>query len=364
MCPLSEDTDVVEVVDSAEQAAELALPPLFIRETVERFLDAHRLGRGPIDATQIGQGHSNVTYRLARGGVEVVLRRPPRPPLPPSAHDVLREARVLKSLEGSDVPAPRVLAVCTDESLLGVPFYIMEYLDGVTMTNATPEKLSELAHRAQLAEQMIVALAALHDIDYERHGLGGLARPEGYLERQVRRFAGLWEIGRTRELPTLAEVTVWLEDNLPQSGPATIVHGDFRIGNLIYADTPPVRLLGVLDWEMATLGDPLADVGYLCAHLAERGVPGTVMTELQPVTRELGFPTGEQLADRYAELTGRSVDGLRWYRVLALWKSAIFLEQSYKRFLAGNEHDPWFSEMADGVPALVTRARQEAGLSD
>ena len=123
-----------------------------------------------------------------------------------------------------------------------------------------------------------------------------------------------------------------------------------------------MRLLGIVDWEMATLGDPLADVGYLCAHLAERGDPGTVMTELQPVTREDGFPDSSALALRYAELTGRSVENLGWYRVLAVWKSAIFLEQSYARYLAGNDADPWFAEMADGVPGLVARARREAGL--
>jgi aminoglycoside phosphotransferase (APT) family kinase protein len=177
----------------------------------------------------------------------------------------------------------------------------------------------------------------------------------------VRRFADLWERGRTRDLPELDGVTVWLRDHLPESGPPAIVHGDFRIGNLLFCGAPPVRLLGIVDWEMATLGDSLADVGYLCAHLAERGDPGNVMTELQPVTREEGFPDSGALAARYAELTGRSVENLGWYRVLAVWKSAIFLEQSYKRYLSGIEHDPWFA-MGDGVPGLVARARREAGL--
>ena len=249
------------------------------------------------------------------------------------------------------MPVPRVLAVCADESLLGVPFYVMEYLDGCTITSTAPPPLADPGCRAALGEALIAALAELHAVDYDAHGLGDLGRPAGYLERQVRRFAGLWDIGRTRDLPALDEVTAWLRDNVPESGPPTIVHGDFRIGNLIYGAKPPVRLLGVVDWEMATLGDPLADVGYLCANLAERGDPGTVMTELQPVTREEGFPDGRALAARYEELTGRSVAGLGWYRVLAIWKSAIFLEQSYKRFLSGNEHDPWFAEMADGVPA-------------
>jgi aminoglycoside phosphotransferase (APT) family kinase protein len=360
---LPEGADAVEIVDSAEEAAALALPPLLVREPVERFLDAHGLGRGPIDVRRAGDGHSNVTYCLRREGAHVVLRRPPRPPLPPSAHDVLREARVLRGLEGSGVPVPRVLATCDDESLLGVPFYVMEYLDGVTMTAVMPPALATPACRAAVAEDLVQALAALHAVDYEAHGLAGLGRPEGYLERQLRRFAGLWELGRTRDLPELDELTAWLRDGLPESGPATIVHGDYRIGNLMFADAPPVRLLGVLDWEMATLGDPLADLGYLCATLAERAGAGSILTDLQPVTREEGFPGSEGLAARYEELTGRSVAGLGWYRVLALWKAAIFLEQSYKRFLSGTEHDPWFAAMADGVPGVVAQARREAGLA-
>jgi len=358
-----EGTDVVEIVDTAEEAAELALPPLLVREPVDGFLDAHGLGRGPTEVRRADEGHSNVTYCLKREGAHVVLRRPPRPPLPPSAHDMLREARVLRGLEGSGVPVPRVLAVCEDESLLGVPFYVMEYLDGVTMTKATPPGLASPVCRAAVAEDMVRALAALHAVDYAAHGLEGLGRPEGYLERQLRRFAGLWEIGRTRDLPELDELTAWLRDTLPESGPATIVHGDYRIGNLMYAETAPVRLLGVLDWEMATLGDPLADLGYLCVSWAGGDDADNVITQLQRVTREDGFPDSRRLAALYAELTGRSIANLGWYRVLALWKSAIFLEQSYKRFLAGTEHDPWFAGMAEGVPAIVAQARHEAGLA-
>ena len=362
MSDLPQAADVAEIVDTAEEAAVLTLPPLLVREPLERFLDEHGLGSGAIDATRLVEGHSNVTYLVDRAGARVVLRRPPRPPLPPSAHDVLREARILRGLEGSGVPVPRVLATSKDDSLLGVPFYVMEYLDGVTMTSRTPQALGHPAHRAAIAEQMIAALAALHAVDWSACGLSGFGRPNGYLERQVRRFAGLWDLGRTRNLTALDEVTAWLHANLPESRDATIVHGDYRLGNLMFDVAPPVRLLGVLDWEMATLGDPLADLGYLTANLAERGRPGNVMTELQPVTREAGFPGGDELAARYAELTGRSITALRWYRVLAIWKSAIFLEQSYKRYISGSDQDPWFAEMGEGVPALVAHARREAGI--
>jgi aminoglycoside phosphotransferase (APT) family kinase protein len=355
--------ELVEIADSAADAAALALPPLLIREPLERFLDAHGIGQGAIEARQIGEGHSNVTYCLRRGDAQVVLRRPPRPPLPPSAHDVLREARIIGGLADSDVPVPRILATCSDLSLLGVPFYLMEYLDGVVLTDATPPGLASGEHRAAIAELMVGALAALHAIDTSQGPLAGLGKPSGYLERQLRLFGKLWEAGRTRELPVLDRVTRWLADNLPASGPPGIVHGDYRLGNMLLTRSAPVRLLGIVDWEMATLGDPLADLGYLTAHLAQRHRPGNVMTELQPVTREPGFPDGEWMASRYAQLTGRSIEDLCWYRVLAIWKSAIFLEQSYKRFLSGNENDPWFAEMGEGVPELADQARREAGLS-
>lgn len=354
--------EVAEIVDTAEQAAGLALPPLLIREAVEGFLDDHGIGEGAIEARQVGDGHSNVTYCIRRGNAQIVLRRPPRPPLPPSAHDVLREARILRALGGSGVPVPAVLATCADDTLLGVPFYIMEYLDGIVLTDATPPALATPACRAAIAELIVQALAALHCIDATAGSLEGLGKPTGYLERQLRLFGRLWERGRTRDLPVLDRVTAWLGANLPGSGPPALVHGDYRLGNMILCAHPPVRLLGIVDWEMATLGDPLADLGYLSAHLAQHDRPANVMTELQPVTREPGFPDGDWMATRYAELSGRSIENLRWYRVLAIWKAAIFLEQSYNRFLSGNDHDPWFGEMGAGVPELAEQARQEAGL--
>ena len=234
------------------------------------------------------------------------------------------------------------------------------------MTTTTPPGLRDPAHRAAIgAADDPPRWSTLHGVDFEGCGLGDLGRPEGYLERQVRRFArAVGARADTRPAASSTRSTAWLQAHLPEpaarrrSSTATSASA-----TCCSAATPPVRLLGIVDWEMATLGDPLADVGYLCAHLAERGDPGTVMTELQPVTREDGFPDSSALALRYAELTGRSIENLGWYRVLAVWKSAIFLEQSYARYLAGNDADPWFAEMGDGVPGLVARARREAGLA-
>ena len=352
----------------SERATRLADAPgeasvLLPLERLGRFLDREGVGSGPVEATRCEGGHSNVTYLVSRGEAVFALRRPPLPPLPPSAHDVLREAGVLRGLYGSGVPVPAVVAICEDVSVLGAPFYMMEFLDGVVLSDATPQALDDASARREIADQAVDALVALHAVDWSsRDGLARLGKPDGYLERQLRRFAGLWDRGRTRELPQLDEVTHWLERNLPDGRPTAVVHGDYRLGNLMYAPRLPVTLLGVLDWEMATLGDPLADLGYLTAHWAQRTTPGTVMSDLQPVTREPGFPDDQELAARYAESTGHRVENLAWYQVLALWKSAIFLEQSYQRFLSGNSADPWFAQMAEGVPGLIASARRTAGL--
>ena len=231
-----------------------ALLPL---DRVEEFLDRRGLGSGPVVATRLTGGHSNVTYLISRGDASFALRRPPPPPLPPSAHDVLREARVLRGLDGSGVPVPRIVTTCDDASVLGAPFYVMEFLDGVVLSATTPSELGDASVHAAIARHAIEGLVALHRVDWSsRDGLARLGKPNGYLTRQLRRFADLWDRGKTRELPELDAVTRWLASNMPDPQPATVVHGDFRLGNLMFAARPPVALRGVLDWEMATLGDP------------------------------------------------------------------------------------------------------------
>jgi len=216
-------------VDTPEEAAALALPPLLVRRPLEAFLDAHGLGSGPLDAQPVGEGHSNVTY-LVRG--EYVLRRPPRPPLPPSAHDVLREAVLLRAVQDTAIRVPRVLATCDDASVIGAPFYVMERVHGEVITTRAPAG----ADGARIGEELIDALVEVHATDWRACGLDGYGKPTGYLERQLRRFSGLWEHNRTRELPLLERVTEWLAANRPESGAATIVHGDYRLGNTIVAD--------------------------------------------------------------------------------------------------------------------------------
>jgi aminoglycoside phosphotransferase (APT) family kinase protein len=341
------------IVDTHEEAEALDQPPLLVRRPLEAFLDEHGLGGGALRAEPVGDGHSNITYVIRRDGGEWVLRRPPRPPLPPSAHDVLREAFLLRALEGTDVRVPRVLASCEDEDVIGAPFYVMERVHGEVINSELPAGLDG----ERIADELVDALVEIHAVDWRACGLEGFGKPSGYLERQLRRFTGLWEHNQTREIAALDEVTAWLHEHRPESGPATIVHGDYRLGNVMFTGR---ALSAVFDWELATIGDPLADVGYLVATWTVAGDPPSVMATLTTVTRQPGFPRREELIARYEQRSGRSMGDLRWYTTLALWKSAVFLEGSYKRRLAGTTEDEFFDRLKDGVPELAARALSTA----
>jgi aminoglycoside phosphotransferase (APT) family kinase protein len=347
----------VDVVDTQAQAAEQQLPPLIVREPLAAYLDEQGIGSGPIEADRIGEGHSNVTFLLRRGGRRVVLRRPPRPPLPPSAHDVLREARVLSAVQGTPVRVPPVLAVCDDESVLGVPFYVMDEVRGSVITDSIPGPLDNPEERERIGRELVEALAEIHEVDWRGCGLEGFGKPTGYLERQLRRFGGLWEHNKTRELPRVQEVADWLGRNLPESPPATIVHGDYRLGNVMVADEAPARVVAIFDWEMATIGDPLADLGYMTVTWIERDDPeDTMFSALTAVTRRDGFETRDELIALYEERVGQSASDLRWYQTLALWKAAVFMEGNYKRFAAGTTDDPFLKMFDEGVPRLAEAA--------
>jgi aminoglycoside phosphotransferase (APT) family kinase protein len=351
----------MDVVDTAEQAAGLEPPPLVVRAPLEEFLDEHGIGEGRLEAERIGEGHSNITFLVRRGGARVVLRRPPRPPLPPSAHDVLREARLLRALEDTPVRVPRVLAVGDDESVLGVPFYVMEEVRGSVLTSSIPAALDTPAERRRTAEELVDALTEVHAVDWQACGLEGYGKPTGYLERQLRRFNGLWEHNKTRELPVVEELGEWLRENMPDSPESTIVHGDYRLGNVMMADTAPAELVAIFDWELSTIGDPLADVGYMTVTWVEPGDPeDTMFASAGAVTRREGFPSRDELVARYEELTGRSVSALNWYQALALWKAAVFMEGNYKRFQAGSTDDQYLALFDRGVPMLAEKAREIA----
>jgi aminoglycoside phosphotransferase (APT) family kinase protein len=319
---------------------------------VEAFLDAHGIGSGPAQASRIGDGASNLTYLIEREGARVVLRRPPPPPLPPSAHDMVREARVQIGLGRAGVRVPRVLAVCDDEAVLGVPFYVMEEIDGVIIADQLPEALEHDEERRRLGFELVDALVDLHAVDWQASGLEGIGKPSGYLERQLRRWLGLWDINATRELAVSHAVGERLRATVPESPATTVVHGDYRLGNVLVGRDAPARVVAILDWEMATLGDPLADLGYLTVTWSQAGIPEHPML-IGPVTAGAGFPSREELIARYAARTGRDVSRLEWYQAFALWKASVFCEAIYGRYLQGERDDTWAASLCDGVPRLL-----------
>ncbi len=350
-----------DIVRRPEEATANPRPPLVVLEPLMAFLDEHGLGAGELELVPVGEGHSNVTYLVRRGDCEVILRRPPRPPLPPSAHDVLREARLLRALQATPARVPRVLAVADDDDIIGAPFYVMERVQGEVITTELPPALDSPAERRRISEELIDALVEVHAVDWQAVGLEGFGKPTGYLERQLRRFTGLWEHNRTREVPEVERVGAWLSQNIPESGPATIVHGDYRLGNTMFASDAPARLIAIFDWEMATIGDPLADVGYLCMLWTEAADPEAGLREhLGRVTRQEGFLTRAELVELYEQKSGRSMRDLRWYTTLAVWKSVVFMEGNYKRATAGTTDDPYLKAFGDGVLGLARRAEEVA----
>jgi aminoglycoside phosphotransferase (APT) family kinase protein len=347
-----------DIIETREEAERLELPPLIIRSSLERYLAEHLPGGdGELELERIGEGHSNITYLVRRGGQRFVLRRPPRPPLPPSAHDVLREWRLLDAIKDTNARVPRTLLACDDETVIGAPFYLMEYCVGSVITNEIPPALDTAPQRRQMGFDLVDTLAEVHEVDWRACGLEGYGKPTGYLERQLRRFTGLWEHNKTRELPHVQRVGDWLAANVPESPPATIVHGDYRLGNTMVANDPPARVIAIFDWELSTIGDRLADLGYLTVTWLQPGDPEeTMFASLSPVTRREGFPTRDELVAYYEERTGRSMSNLRWYQTLALWKAAVFMEGNYKRSLAGTTDDPWLRTFDEGVPRLAESA--------
>ena len=322
-------------------------------------------GDGPVEVERLQAGHSNLTFVVRRNDREYVLRRPPQGPLLPTAHDVVREYRVLDLLRRSDtgVRVPEVVAVCEDTGVIGVPFYVMAKVEGDVVRDALPAWLSE-DRRRDVGLDLVQALAEIHSAPYQPFVDAGIGRAGGYLERQVRRWRGqrdgMLAAGGGRDLPDYDAVSAWLGDHLPQeAGDPALVHGDFKLDNVIL-DPGSARIAAVVDWEMATVGDPLADLGYLLSFWVEPGESVPFLGDAA-VTAQPGWPTRQELADHYAELTGRRMTDLRFYVTLAVWKLAILLEASYHRHLAGTTDDPFFAMLETGVPALLARARENCG---
>jgi aminoglycoside phosphotransferase (APT) family kinase protein len=351
---------VSDIVATEAEAAGALRPPLVVLDRLQAFLDANGLGGGPLHARRIGDGGgSNFSFLVERGEERFVLRRPPRPPLPPSAHDMVREARLQLALAPHGIRLPPILAVCEDDGVLGVPFYVMRFLDGHVVTSELPPGLELREARARLGEELVDALVEIHAADVRDPALAAFARPGSYLERQVRRFAQLWEVNATRELPVVDEVGRQLAVSVPEPLPDTVVHGDYRLGNLMVEPDRPERVRAVLDWEMGAIGDPRADLGYLLATYAEPGGEPSPLG-VSPVTALAGFPTKAELVARYAARSGREIGSLAWFEALALWKAAVFCEAIYGRYTRGElgAEDARAAAFEHSVPLMAAAAAE------
>ena len=359
-----------DVAESWAHAEGAARTPLIVLAPLRSLLALRGIeAPGEPLITPIGDGLSNATFALRfEDGSELILRRPPRGPLPPSAHDVLREARIMHALRASAVPVPRIVTVCADHGVIGAPFYLMERVAGEVPVRGLPDALQVPAERRRVGEALADTLAQIHAVDLDATGLAALGarRSGGYLERQLSRHLELWEHHRTRELPAVSEIASWLAARMPASSEVTFVHGDYHPANVLLAPDAPARVVAVLDWELATAGDPLADLGYLCALWHEDRDPLAHPLERGGVTRGPGSLTRAELIERYAAASGRSVEGHGWYEVLAHWRAIIFTEGNFRRAALGATDTPFLRESGEYAPrlakiALARIAELEAG---
>lgn len=328
-------------------------------QALQRFLDEKLGGTVPIRVWKHTAGYSNVTVFIDRGDQKLVLRRPPGGHLLPSAHDVIREWRFISALYGR-ARVPRPVVACEDPSVIGAPFYVMERVPGREIREEIPVAYDNPAGRRKVAEETIDALVELHAVDWQEVGLS--APPASFAERQVRRWKRQWELTRphTRDLPGLDRVAAWLEQHLPEERERTIVHGDYKLDNLLFSLEEP-KLLAILDWELATLGDPLGDLGWLLSTWGDprdrdnpqRSPEGEVLAPA--VTLLEGFPSRQELAEMYAERSGRSLHDMHFYLVLAMFKGAVIGEGIYMRYLQGNVTNPLGARMEWQVPLRIER---------
>ncbi|MFD0689371.1 phosphotransferase family protein [Actinomadura fibrosa] len=302
---------------------------------------------GPLRAQLVPGGRSNLTYEVTDGRSSWIVRRPPLGHVLATAHDMAREHRVMTALAGTGVPVPATYALCEDPDVIGAPFYVMEKVEGVPYRNAAELRPLGAEQVARIAGRMVDTLVDLHGVDPAGIGLAGFGRPEGFLARQVRRWKRQLDASYTRDLPEADELHALLEAGLPAESPPAIVHGDYRLDNLLVGDGG--RIAAVLDWEMATLGDPLTDLALLLVYMRRRTpVPGE-----GDAMRAPGFPSAEEVAARYAERSGRDLSALGFYVALACFKLAVISEGIHYRFLQGQTVGKGFESVGAAVEPLL-----------
>jgi len=324
-------------------------------EKLEPYLRSHfpELG-GQLEVKQFPSGHSNLTYSVTLGGKEMVLRRPPFGSKVKSAHDMGREYHVLARLHGA-YPAPQPLLHCTDESILGAPFYVMERVQGVILRRNLPVGFELAPPTARkLSESFVDQLAALHGLDYIALGLGDLGKPQGYLERQVRGWMERYAGSKTHELPEVEPLSAWLREHMPSNSGSTLVHNDYKFDNMLLDPADVTHVKAVLDWEMCTLGDPLTDLGTALAYWVDPGDPPEMQTVRWGPTIVPGMLSRAQLAQRYAEKTGRDLSQIVFYYVFAMFKVAVIIQQIYYRYFHGLTKDERFASLGEVARTLMS----------
>jgi aminoglycoside phosphotransferase (APT) family kinase protein len=303
-------------------------------------------------------GLSNLTYIVSDGVQRFVVRRPPLAHVLPTAHDMAREHTMLQALAETPIPVPRVLAYSADATVIGAPFYVMEYVEGHVVRDRLPSEFADTpATRRGMSAALIDTLVALHALDPNQIGLGGFGHPEGFLVRQVRRWWQQWEASKTRELPPMDELHRRLEATVPAQSPPGIVHGDYRLDNVMYAPADPGRVVAVLDWEMSTIGDPLCDLGLLLVYWADTAEESAARAlHGSSVTMEDGFLRRRDLIDAYRSGSARDLASLDWYLALGAYKLAIIAEGITARFLMGMTVGKGFDTVGAAVPGIVDGA--------
>ena len=331
----------------------------FDLEAAERYLRAHvdDLPDGELEVTQFPSGASNLTYLLKIGDWEGVLRRPPLGPVPPKAHDMGRESGILSRLGAVYPLAPKPYFFCEDEALIGAPFYVMERRKGIVLDESFPEGIEPEEELCRgISRTVIDTLVRLHAVDVEEAGLEDLGKPEGFLERQTEAWISRYDKAKTDDIEQVGPLTEWLSRGVPEGQPPTVIHNDYKLNNLVLDPEDLTAVRAVLDWEMATVGDPLFDLAVSLTYWIEPDDPDDLKAVMPTVTVTPGFMSRRELIDRYEEKSGRDLSDMHWYVVFGYFKLAAILQQIFARWKNGQTEDERFADFGERVRTLLLHA--------
>ncbi len=329
---------------------------------IEAFIRANLPGlTGRMEVEQFPGGHSNLTYLLRFGDRELVLRRPPFGPVPPRAHDMARECRLLRAVHPLFPLAPKPFLLCEDPAVAGSVFYVMERRRGIVIRMEEPPQVRDPDVRRRISGSMIDTLAQLHSIDVDANGLGSLGKPAGFVARQIRGWTERWHGSKTSDVPEMEQLAVWLEERIPADPPRpTVVHGDYKLDNVMLDAGNPARLVGVFDWEMSAIGDPLVDLGILLCYWVHVAAAEARDDAVATVTTEPGWFGRDEILERYAESAKTPLDAIALYEVFAVFKLAVVIQQIYARFVRGQTDDARFAALGERVTLLAQKASSMA----